>query len=130
MRFISAVLIGCAVALGLAANAAEARVRVGVVIGVPGPWYGPYPYYAGYYGPGYYGPRYYGPGYYGPGYYPAPAVVAVPSGPTTYIQQNSEANSAGANDWYYCADAKAYYPYVKQCPGGWTRVAPQPPGAP
>jgi hypothetical protein len=127
MRFTSAGLIGCIVALGVAATAVEARVRVGVVVGVPGPWYphayygAPYPYYSGYYGPGYYPPAYYPAG---------PAVVAVPSGPTTYIQQNPDANNGGDNDWYYCVDAKAYYPYVKQCPGGWARVAPKPAGAP
>ena len=29
--------------------------------------------------------------------------------------------------WYYCQDAQGYYPYVKSCPGGWTRVVPTPP---
>jgi hypothetical protein len=28
--------------------------------------------------------------------------------------------------WYYCERSKSYYPYVKECPSGWTRVAPQP----
>ncbi len=28
--------------------------------------------------------------------------------------------------WYYCAESKTYYPYVKECPGGWQRVTPQP----
>ncbi len=27
--------------------------------------------------------------------------------------------------WYYCADFKAYWPYVKECPGGWQKVVPQ-----
>ena len=36
---------------------AEARVNIGIGIGVPG-----------YYGPGYYAPGYYAPGYYGPVY--------------------------------------------------------------
>jgi hypothetical protein len=26
--------------------------------------------------------------------------------------------------WYYCKDAKGYYPYVKRCPSGWMKVVP------
>ena len=29
--------------------------------------------------------------------------------------------------WYYCNSAKAYYPYVANCPEGWQPVAAQPP---
>jgi hypothetical protein len=29
--------------------------------------------------------------------------------------------------WYYCDEAKSYYPYVAQCPGGWRAVSPTPP---
>jgi len=38
--------------------------------------------------------------------------------------------SEQASSWYYCNDAKAYYPYVRECPSGWQRVVPQkaPPG--
>lgn len=33
--------------------------------------------------------------------------------------------------WYYCPAAQAYYPYVRQCAGGWLRVLPSSPlGAP
>jgi hypothetical protein len=88
--------------------------HIGVVIGVPGPWYP----YGGYYPGGYYYP-YASPYYYPPAY-------AVPSGPTTYTEQSAPAPESGDNYWYYCADSKAYYPYAKQCPGGWTRVAPTP----
>ena len=42
-------------------------------------------------------------------------------GPQRYIEQSQPADS-----WYYCADSKAYYPYVKDCPGGWQRVSPTP----
>jgi hypothetical protein len=28
--------------------------------------------------------------------------------------------------WYYCQESKTYYPYVKQCPGGWLKVVPAP----
>ena len=33
--------------------------------------------------------------------------------------------SAQASPWYYCNDAKAYYPYVRECPSGWKQVVPQ-----
>jgi hypothetical protein len=100
------------------------RYNFGFYLG-PGFW-GPYypPYYGPYYG-GYYG---YGP--YSYPYYP-PAVVTVPSSPPQYVERG--APDAGdrfdSAYWYYCRDADAYYPYVKQCPGGWERVAPQPPPA-
>jgi hypothetical protein len=35
--------------------------------------------------------------------------------------------AAPADYWYYCAAAQGYYPYVKECPGGWQKVLPQPP---
>ncbi len=28
--------------------------------------------------------------------------------------------------WYFCPDAKNYYPYVKKCPKGWLKVVPPP----
>ena len=80
------------------------RVHFGVVVGAPLFWH-PAPYY-----------------YYPPYYYP-PAVV-VPQSPPTYVEKSDAAEDA-QSFWYWCADAKAYYPYVKQCPGGWQRVAPQ-----
>lgn len=73
-------------------------------------------------------PAYWYPPYYYPPYYPP--VVAVPSAPPTYIEQGEvqPAPAPSPSDWwYYCAEAKAYYPYVKECPAGWQRVAPQPP---
>jgi FKBP-type peptidyl-prolyl cis-trans isomerase FkpA len=33
--------------------------------------------------------------------------------------------SGQASFWYYCSDAKAYYPYVRECPSGWQQVVPQ-----
>ena len=86
------------------------RVSIGFGFGYPGPYY--YPPY----------------GYY-PHYYPAPVVIQ--RQPTVYIEQNPPALAiqapapAGAY-WYYCADSRAYYPYVKECEAGWQRVAPQP----
>lgn len=110
MRTLNAVAV-FGIALVVAANSAEARTRVGIAIGVPGPWYP----YSGYY-------------YYPQPYY-YPPIVAVPTAPFTYIQQATPVQEPSENYWYYCADAKAYYPYVKQCPGGWARVSPTPPGA-
>ena len=31
-----------------------------------------------------------------------------------------------AQFWYYCEDAKGYYPYVPTCPGGWQQVPATP----
>jgi len=103
--------------------------------------------HAGYYGHGYYsrgyptvgfgiylgGPAWWGPRYYYPPpyyYYPPPAVVTVPASPPVYIERGDAqaAPEQGAtNWWYYCANPSGYYPYVRQCPGGWQRVSPQPP---
>ena len=82
------------------------HVRFGVVIGAPFyPWW-----------------------YYPPAYYP-PAVVTVPASPPTYIEQGSPQpvpDQQQQGYWYYCKESKTYYPYVKECPGGWQRVTPQP----
>lgn len=82
-------------------------------------------------GPGYgYPPPYYGyaPYYYPPYYYPP--VVPAPVSPPTYIEQGvaQPAPALPQGYWFYCGESKAYYPYVKECPGGWQRVAPQPAG--
>ena len=83
------------------------RVSFGVHFGVPVgyPWY----------------PAYYYPG---PYYYPAPVVVQQPS-PPVYVER-SDSVPEGAGTWYFCRESNGYYPYVKQCPGGWTRVPAQP----
>jgi hypothetical protein len=76
-------------------------------------------------GPGYWGPwPYYGyPAYYP--YYPAPVVVQSP--PQIYVERNEPATAAPeAGYWYYCAATRGYYPYVKECPAGWQKVAPTP----
>lgn len=83
------------------------RVTLGFHFGVPlgYHWYTPPPYYS----------------------YP-PSVVVVPSAPQTYIERGGAAPAPEPQAyWYYCADSGMYYPYVKHCPGGWQRVAPQPP---
>ena len=77
--------------------------RSSVVIGT-GVWLGPYWY-----------PPYYPYDPYDP-YAPVPVVAE----PQTYIEQ-----SGAPAYWYYCEAAKAYYPYVRECPGGWLTVLPQ-----
>ena len=84
------------------------------------------------YGPGYYVPP---PYYYPPYYYPPAAPYyyppVAPQEPQSYIEQGSSQASPAAprseSFWYYCAESKSYYPYVKECPGGWQAVSPQPP---
>jgi len=65
-------------------------------------------------------------------YYPYPAypvyvpqVYGPPAPPPVYIERQA-APAMESGYWYYCNEARAYYPYVKQCPGPWQRVAPQP----
>lgn len=82
-----------------------------------GPWWG-YPGYV---------PRPYYP------YYYPPQVITVPAAPPVYIQQapqDVERTAPPGSYWYYCRNPQGYYPYVRQCPGGWQAVAPQPPDLP
>ena len=74
-----------------------------------------------FWGPWYYPP----PRYYYPPYYP-PVIVA-PAPPPVYIEQGSAESAPQTNYWYYCNASQSYYPYVKDCPEGWLKVAPQPP---
>jgi hypothetical protein len=48
----------------------------------------------------------------------------LPAAPQLYIEQDPAAPGTVQQHfyWYYCADAKAYYPYVDACPGGWQAV--------
>jgi len=104
--------------------------------GYHGGYHGGYGHYHGYYGPRFVfgvnvGWPYYGYGYgYYPYYYPGYAYYppyAVQQQPSTYVEQpQQQAQQPAAGFWYYCADSRAYYPYVKDCPAGWQRVAPQP----
>lgn len=96
----------------------RARVGVGISIG-PGFVYG----YPGYVYPA--------PYYYSPGYYP-PVVASSPQ----YIEQGPDGNPVAVPDdaaapaqtwWYRCDRPAGYYPYVKDCPGGWQQVPAQPP---
>ncbi len=87
-----------------------------------------------YFGPPGFSPWYYGPPYYAPYYHPyyPPPLIVVPATPPVYIERGDEpgASPLAPGYWYYCAKPKGYYPYVKQCPGGWQQVAPQPPSQP
>jgi hypothetical protein len=99
------------------------------------------PGFSGGYGSGYYGRAPYAPRYgflpwdgfvpdysYGYSYPPAP-VIAVPAPPPVYIQQPqplpSQPEAPSSYYWHYCREPEGYYPYVRKCPGGWLRVAPQ-----
>jgi len=119
---IALLLLGVA-GLGNAWADHHGHVRFGVTIGP-------------YWGPGYYQPY----PYYYPPYYPvySSPVVIERQAPQVYIEQQPAPVTAppvssaapAANFWYYCAASRGYYPYVKECPGGWQRVSPQPPGQP
>ncbi len=47
--------------------------------------------------------------------------------PQSYQPAPQESASHSSNNmWYYCAESRAYYPYVQQCAAGWQQVTPQP----
>ena len=102
----------------------------GRVYGSVGVYVGP----GAYWGPAY--PRAFYPGLYpypylygDPYYNPAPVVV-VPPTPQVYIERSDvaaeTAENAAQQYWYFCKGSNKYYPYVKECPGGWQKVLPQP----
>jgi hypothetical protein len=108
---LAALLLGASISeSALAHGRGGARLSLGFHFGGPAYW-GPWPYY------GY-------PAYYP--YYPAPVVVQSP--PQVYVERDSApvASAPEAGYWYYCAATRGYYPYVKECPGGWQKVAPTP----
>ncbi len=129
---------------GIGDSWADRRVygRAGVYVG-PGPYWGPAyprpfyprpfyprPYYSwSYYSwPGYPGSYFYGDPYYAP----APAIVVSPPEPQVYIEQSDNTVGQGQGQgpaqqyWYFCRGSNGYYPYVKECPGGWQTVLPRP----
>jgi len=79
-----------------------ARVFVGVGVGVPF-WY-PFPYVYPY-----------------PVYSPP---LVVESSPPVYVQRDPQPQYQ-QQYWYFCQGSQTYYPYVKECPGGWLQVVPQ-----
>jgi hypothetical protein len=86
----------------------RARLSVGVHFGAPLYWH-PWPSYY----------------YYPAPVYIAPSVVQV-APPVTYVERHETPVTDQQGWWYYCANAKGYYPYVKECPGGWQKVPPAP----
>lgn len=112
----------CAHSGGHGHHHGRTRAHVGVYFGPSIGWNGYYPRSYGY-------PSYAYPSYaYPPYYYPySPPVVVVPASPPTYIERSQpEEQAPPANDWFYCSKPEGYYPYVRQCPGGWQRVPAQP----
>jgi hypothetical protein len=100
-------LLALALASGSALAHGRSRVFLGFNFGFPvyHPWY---------------------PAYYpAPVYYPVAPVYVQPSEPPVY-QQRGDVVPEGPGTWYFCREANGYYPYVKQCPGGWQRVPAQP----
>jgi hypothetical protein len=90
----------------------------------------------------YWGPGYYGSPFYYPPYSPSlpyyPPVVVERVDPPVYVEQRRilpEVNEVlpalpQPGFWYYCQAAQGYYPYVRECPAGWQKVAPQPSSKP
>lgn len=63
--------------------------------------------------------------YYGWSYPDAYASYYAPS--VQYIEQGDGTDGASANAWWYrCDQPSGYYPYVKECPGGWQTEPAQP----
>ena len=64
-------------------------------------------------------------------YYDRPPVIIQQHPSELYVQpvppKDSPQQQLEQNYWYYCAEPKGYYPYVKECPGGWIKVVPFPP---
>ena len=67
-------------------------------------------------------------GIYPPSYWYNPPVV-VQSAPSVYIERDAApaAPEDEAYYWYHCGRPEGYYPYIKECPGGWQKVVPTPP---
>ena len=57
-------------------------------------------------------------------YYFPPTVIVRPAEPQVYIERAAPQPQAY---WHYCGNPQGYYPYVKECPGGWQQVVPTPP---
>jgi hypothetical protein len=87
----------------------HARLHIGVMVGAPLLYY---PYYPR--------PYYYAPA---PAYYYPPPVYYAPPPPSSIVPP-------GQYSWHFCPGAQAYYPQVKECPGGWQRVTQPPPPPP
>jgi len=58
--------------------------------------------------------------------YPAPAPAYTYEAPAYSYPAPAQAQ-APQQDWYFCPGSNGYYPYVRECPGGWQRVPSVPP---
>jgi hypothetical protein len=126
----SKLLLAAAATAIACASGAACAARVGVVVGVGGPWYYPVvpaPYY---YGPA---PVVVAPPADAPDYVEQGQAQAGPAGPYQPGQQYQQGPAAGpgaqadnGDTWYYCDASRTYYPYVKQCSSGWRAVPAQP----
>lgn len=85
-----------------------------------------HPRFGFYFGTPWY-PRNFYPYYY-PYYTPQVVPVPVPVDPPVYIERGDPQSEQQlpSGYWYYCNDPEGYYPYVKECPGGWLQVSPTP----
>lgn len=59
-----------------------------------------------------------------PVYVEPPQQVYVPSNQPVYAP---EVASSPVRNWYFCAAANGYYPYVRSCPNGWQTIPTAPP---
>ena len=111
--FLALLLVGSLLVTN--ADARGGRGGHGGNVGI-GLWLGP-GWWPGWGWPGYY------PSYYYPYYQEPPIVIQQPE---VYVQPAPQEQSP--TYWYFCKESQGYYPYVKQCPGGWMKVVPTPPG--
>ena len=107
-----------AVLIAVTSIPGEARYRGGIWIGAP-IWGVPYPY-------PYYSYPYRYPYPYPEYYYQTPPPVVIERQPETYIQK-APTPQPEQTYWYYCPTSQAFYPAVKECPGGWMKVVPSEP---
>ena len=105
-------LLLCVLTLGVSNERAWARDHgqrhFGVLVGpMWGPYYAPRPFFD----------------------YPPYRTVVIEPVPLVYIEQAPRVapDNEATRYWYYCAETRAYYPYINQCPGGWIKVLPQVP---
>lgn len=121
IKLLCGVMLLAGVSISGTALAEHGHVGVGLYFGVPFPGY-------------YYPPPYYPYPYPYP-YYPPVVVETAPAQPPVYVEQGNPqllppqqapAPQAGSY-WYHCDNPEGYYPYIKECPGGWQKVVPTPP---
>lgn len=65
--------------------------------------------------------------YYAEPTYVNPPLASMPP-PPQHLAWNSALDPAASQWWYFCNSPNGYYPYVRECPSGWEKVSPTPPG--